>query len=55
MHEITQEYLLLFNAVTDAENTLLRLRESLIAAQQQAEELYIRGDGIDSERERKIG
>lgn len=51
MHEITQEYLLLFNAVTDAENTLLRLREDLIAAQQRAEELYI---GDTEERESKV-
>ncbi len=55
MHEITQEYLLLFNAVTDAENTLLHLREDLIAAQQRAEELYMDGDEPEDDRMRKIG
>lgn len=55
MYEITEEYLLLFNAVTDAENTLLRLREDLISAQQRAEELYIGGDKAAPNEERKIG
>lgn len=55
MHEITQEYLLLFNAVTDAENALLHLREDLIAAQQRAEELYMDGDEPENGRMRKIG
>lgn len=55
MCEITEEYLLLFNAVTDAENTLLRLREDLIAAQQRAEELYIGRDRTEFDREKKIG
>jgi hypothetical protein len=54
MYEITEEYLLLFNAVTDAENTLLRLREDLVAAQRRAEELYInRGAGASAPK-RKI-
>lgn len=38
---LTKEYLLLFNAITDAEIILNTLREDLIAVQQQAEELYL--------------
>ena len=48
MNAITKEYLLLFNAVTDAEKTLAQLRESLLEVQRQAEELYLEepdGDG----------
>ena len=41
MRNITAEYLLLFNAITDAELTLARLREELIFAQRRAEELYL--------------
>ena len=41
MRNISQEYLLLFNAITDAEETLAQMREDLIAAQQQAEELFM--------------
>ena len=41
MLNVPKEYLLLFNAITDAEETLGRLRSSLIAAQQQAEELFV--------------
>ena len=37
---LSKEYLLLFNAVTDAERTLSQLRESLLEAQRQAEELF---------------
>lgn len=55
MYEITEEYLLLFNAVTDAEDTLLRLREDLIAVQRRAEELYIEKGEKKSGREKKIG
>lgn len=43
MSNITQEYLVLFNAITEAEEMLRAMREKLIAAQQQAEELYISG------------
>lgn len=39
--EITKEYLLLFNAITDTEKILVQLHDELIAVQQQAEELYI--------------
>lgn len=41
MSDITQEYLVLFNAVTVAEQTLEQLRQRLMEAQQLAEELYI--------------
>jgi len=39
--EVTKEYLVLFNAITDIERELEALRIKLIAAQQLAEELYI--------------
>ena len=42
MNGLTEEYLLLFNAITDAEQSLDRLREALVYAQRQAEELYLR-------------
>lgn len=45
MQNISQEYLLLFNAITDAEERLERIRADLIAAQQRAEELFLAGDG----------
>ena len=45
MQKVSKEYLLLFNAITDAEESLCRLRAELMAAQQQAEELYISADG----------
>lgn len=41
MTAISKEYLLLFNALTDTERTLSQLRESLIEAQRQAEELFL--------------
>ena len=41
MQNITQEYLLLFNAITDAEVSLDQLRSQLISVQQQAEALFI--------------
>lgn len=41
MTAITKEYLLLFNAVTDAERALARLRDTLLEAQRQAEELFL--------------
>ena len=43
MSNISQEYLLLFNAVTEAEELLRGLREKLMSGQQRAEELYIAG------------
>jgi hypothetical protein len=41
MQSLSKEYLVLFNALTDAENTLLNLRASLINAQRLAEDIYI--------------
>ena len=41
MQKVSQEYLLLFNAITDAEESLCRLRARLMDAQRKAEELYI--------------
>lgn len=41
MQSISKEYLFLFNAVSDAAETLAQLRASLIAAQQTAEELFL--------------
>jgi len=41
MEEITKEYLLLFNTITDAEQTLRQLHAKLVAAQQQAEALFL--------------
>ena len=47
----TKEYLLLFNALTDTEETLLQLREDLIAVQRQAEELFLSDTPQDGEIE----
>lgn len=41
MTALSKEYLLLFNAVTDAERALSQLREALVDAQRQAEELFL--------------
>jgi hypothetical protein len=41
MEELSKEYLVLFRAVTEAEETLCALRERLIEAERLAEELYI--------------
>ena len=41
MNPISKEYLLLFNAITSAEETLCQLRERLMDAQRRAEELYL--------------
>ena len=43
--EISKEYLLLFNALTDAEADLTRLRTELLLAQQRAEELFLSAEG----------
>lgn len=48
MTVISKEYLLLFNAVTDAERALARLREALLEAQRQAEELFLEESGEDA-------
>ena len=41
MKTITKEYLLLFNAITDLEQTLEHLRQELLDVQRQAEELFL--------------
>lgn len=50
-HTLTKEYLLLFNALTDTEETLRQLREDLIAVQRQAEELFLSDTPQDGEIE----
>lgn len=54
MKPISKEYLLLFNAITDAEETLLKLRETLMFAQRQAEELYLQSGEEDYQEKRRI-
>lgn len=41
MQKLSREYLVLFNAVTDAEEVLRRLRAELMEAQRLAEELFM--------------
>ena len=41
MQELFKGYVLLFNALSETEEALARLRADLMAAQQQAEELYL--------------
>ena len=43
MENLSKEYLLLFNTLTEVERLLRELRERVIRAQQAAEELYISG------------
>lgn len=40
---MNQEYTLLFNTITDIINELRGIENRLIAAQQQAEEIYLEG------------
>lgn len=47
MTAISKEYLLLFNAVTDAERSLAQLRDTLLEAQLRAEELFLEEPGGD--------
>lgn len=41
MQTIAKEYLLLFNTLTEAEETLRRLEARLMEAQRQAEEFFL--------------
>ena len=41
MKDISKEYLLLFNIITDTGETLRQLQATLMAAQQQAEALFL--------------
>ena len=54
MKSISREYLLMFNAITDAEETLRQLREKLIFVQRQAEELYLQDEEEDQQQVRRI-
>ncbi len=47
MSNISKEYLFLFNAITDMEESLALLRRELIAVQQRAEELFLEEPGPD--------
>jgi hypothetical protein len=47
MTVISKEYLLLFNIVTDTEKSLAQLRETLLEAQRQAEELFLEESAKD--------
>ena len=38
---LSKEYLLLFNTITDTERSLAQLRETLLEAQRQAEQLFL--------------
>lgn len=49
MKPITREYLLLFNTMTDLEQSLYQLRQRLILAQQQAEELFLEDESALSD------
>ena len=50
MKSISKEYLLMFNAITDAEETLRQLRETLMFVQRQAEELYLQQDEEETQQ-----
>lgn len=41
MKELSDEYLALFNAITDAEQELQKIYAQLIYAQRRAEEIYL--------------
>ena len=47
MQKVSKEYLLLFNAITDAGESLRRLQARLVDAQQKAEGLFITDDEAD--------
>jgi hypothetical protein len=44
MAEISKEYVLLFNAITETEQALRQLQERLMFVQRQAEELYLQAE-----------
>jgi len=41
MQNISKEYLLLFNTLTELEQSLMELRDRIVFAQQEAEEYYL--------------
>ena len=49
MELITKEYLLLFNIITDTTKALQALQLQLLAAQMQAESLFLGASGICSD------
>lgn len=50
MPNVSKEYLLLFNAITDAEEALCQLRQRLMSVQQRAEEIFLEeSDSADSD------
>lgn len=49
MNTLTKEYLFLFNTLTHAEEALQLLREELMEAQRQAEELYMAGSPTEQD------
>lgn len=51
MKDVSKEYLLLFNAITDAEEALIQLRRRLMSAQEQAEEVFLAGADAADESE----
>ena len=48
MQHLPKEYIVLFNAITEAETTLRQLSEQLKRAQLLAEEIYINGENTSS-------
>ena len=50
MQHLPKEYIVLFNAITEAENTLRQLSEQLKRAQLLAEEIYINGENTSSSK-----
>ena len=49
MKPLSKEYLLLFNTITRTEEALKDLRRDLMAAQQQAEELFLAEEAPEEE------
>lgn len=47
MRDISREYVVLFNAITDAAEILENLRIRLQLVQQQTEELYLEGESAE--------
>ena len=54
MVEISKEYVLLFNAITETEQALRQLQERLMFVQRQAEELYLQAEEEECEEELRI-
>lgn len=50
MQNLSKEYVLLFNAITNVEQSLMDLRDQLIAVQREAEDLYLSSMDISAEQ-----